>query len=104
MTAYIKLLTGEYPRHEGDIRLEHPEIGEMFECPSTYAPVTMSDTPPYSLKNQVLYEGLPEQRDGVWYTTWLIRSKTAKELEEDAKFDAPKPDMNISGSTPDVIG
>ena len=32
MTAYIKLATREFPLHQGDIRLEHPEIGEEFIC------------------------------------------------------------------------
>ena len=33
MTAYIKLATREFPLHQGDIRLEHPEIGADFIGP-----------------------------------------------------------------------
>ena len=69
MSAYIKLLTLEYPKHEGDIRLEHPEIhedqtGETFPCPETYAPVIWVN-PPTITETQRCHEGAPELLNGV---------------------------------------
>jgi hypothetical protein len=105
MTAFIKLSTLEYPRHEGDIRLEHPEIGNTFECPNTYALVTLSDKPPYSFKTQVLYEGQPQQINGDWFSTWVLRDKTAQEIEEENKLRDSIPNVGLdgSGSAPNVI-
>jgi hypothetical protein len=47
MIAYIRLSNLEHPLHEGDIRLEHPEItedqtGDTFPCPPTYAMIDMT--------------------------------------------------------------
>lgn len=86
MTAYIKLSTLEYPRHEGDIRLEHPEIGEeqtgdSFPCPDTYALVMLIDTPEYNRETQTFEELPPTQIDGVWTQQFLVRDMTAEELD-----------------------
>ena len=69
MSAYIKLSTLEYPRHEGDIRVDHPEIGAEFVCPFTYAPVEWVDAPQYDLATQRVSEGAPELVDGKWRMT-----------------------------------
>ena len=89
MSAYIKLLTFEYPRHEGDIRLEHPEIqesqtGDTFPCPSTYALVVPTDRPTFDEATQIAQEQAPLQVNGVWTQQWSVRSLTAQELEAKA--------------------
>lgn len=85
MTAYIKLSTLEYPLHEGDIRLEHPEIREDqtwpdFPCPDTYALVTPVALPEWDQATQTFEELPPEQVDGVWTQQFLVRDMTAEEL------------------------
>lgn len=71
---YIKLATMEYPRHQGDIRLEHPEIGDDFVCPDTYAHV--QDTPePEVTKTQMVVELPPAQNNGVWERQWAVVDK-----------------------------
>lgn len=77
MIAYIKLATGEYPRHEGDIRAEHPEILESqtypnFPCPPTYAPVVWAEPPAFDRIRERPRLGAPVQRDGEWHTVWVI--------------------------------
>jgi len=107
MSAYIKLTTLEYPRYQGDIRLEHPEIGDEFVCPDTYAYVEDSVIPEFNEALQFLFETAPIQVDGVWQQTWFVRDKTEEELEL-CKFVKEKyitnKNLNVQGSAPDVIG
>ena len=73
MTAYINILTNEYPRHEGDIALN--PSGE-------YLPVEWVDPPLYDPKTQRCYEGAPECVDGIWRMTWILRDATLEEINE----------------------
>jgi hypothetical protein len=86
MSAYIKLSTLEYPRHEGDIRLEHPEIldsqtGDAFPCPPTYAVVNRVERPEYDSFLQMVYELPPVQTETGWVQAWAVRNLTAAEME-----------------------
>ena len=80
MSFYIKLSTLEYPRHQGDIRLEHPEIGNDFVCPETYAIVENGTIPTYDPSTQQLKENAPFLNDGVWYKNWYVYNYTDDEL------------------------
>jgi hypothetical protein len=93
MSAYIKLSTLEYPRHEGDIRIEHPDIREdqtypNFPCPDTYALVTPIQIPSYNEETQCAEEITPIQIEGVWTQQFLVRDLTAEELEARAAWIA----------------
>lgn len=107
MNAYIKLSTLEYPRYEGDIRLEYPEIlesqtGETFVCPDTYEVVEATERPTYDGKTQIAYELPPQKIDGVWKMVWDVRNYTEDELLD---FSMARVDtINAEGSAPDVIG
>jgi len=86
MSAYIKLSTFEYPRYEGDIRLDHPEItedqtGATFPCPDTYALVTPVQMPECNYEIQCVEELPPVQIEGVWTQQFLVRNLTVEELE-----------------------
>lgn len=83
MSAYIKLSTLEYPRHIGDIELD-PD-GAI-----NYAQVQWVNKPDFDGATKRCDEGLPEQVDGQWRMTWVIRDATASEI---AKANTPKPDM-----------
>lgn len=102
MSAYIKLSTLEYPRHEGDIRLEHPEIGDEFVCPSDYAEVAETPQPDFVEKDQRVYELPPENIDGVWTMVWAVHTYTQEEKDFMASMqnqnNVPKPDV----ATPDT--
>jgi hypothetical protein len=91
MTAYIKVSTLEYPRHEGDIRLEYPEIaenqtGDTFPCPDTYMLVRSVQVPECNYEFQTVEELPPTQTDGAWTQQFLLRDLTAEELQ--ARADA----------------
>lgn len=100
MSSYIKLSTLEYPRHEGDIRSEHPEIREdqtwpNFPCPDTYALV--EDTPmPVVSNTQIVNEVAPVCVDGIWRRVWSVAELTPEQIAaRDANLQAinnpPKP-------------
>jgi hypothetical protein len=81
MSYYIKLSTLDYPRHQGDIRLEHPEIGDKFICPNTYAEVLETKRPDIDYKTQTIYENPPSLIDGKWYKNYAIKNYTKEELD-----------------------
>jgi hypothetical protein len=83
MTAYIKLSTGEYPRHAGDIALD-PD--------SEYSSVEWVDPPEIDPTTQRLYEGSPINDNGTWRMTWIVRDATQEEIDAASKpFDPFQP-------------
>ena len=92
LNMYIKLSTLEFPRYEGDIRLEHPEItedqtGPTFPCPDTYAPVAYVEPPEISSQTQ-LAQMLPPVQDetGKWKMAWTVRDLTPEEVQSRDDF------------------
>ena len=113
MSAYIKLSTLEYPRYEGDIRLENPDIletqtGETFLCPETYASVQFIDAPEFNVDTQIAYELAPINNNGVWSMAWAVRDLTQEEIDfiAEQKRQQERPFQNLSqqGSQPNVVG
>jgi hypothetical protein len=114
MTAFIKLPSLEYPRHEGDIRLEYPTIlddqtGETFPVPANYARVLWIDPPDFDPLTQFLTEAAPIEVDGVWSMVWCVNDLSQETLDRMAqeKMNAAakrNPKLLNSGSAPDVIG
>lgn len=81
MSEYIKLATLEYPRYEGDIRLEYPDMGDEFVCPDTYAPVLASQQPAYDpYQYEYLVHGQPVFTDA-WYETWIIETYVPVDIQ-----------------------
>lgn len=107
MSAYIKLSTLEYPRHEGDIRLEHPEIGDEFVCPPEYAEVFATPQPVFVEKEQCVYELPPENIDGVWTMVWAVHTYTQEEKDFMASMqnpnNVPPPDATVSDPTEPLV-
>jgi hypothetical protein len=112
MSAYIKLATLEYPRYEGDIRLEYSEIlesqtGDTFPCPDTYALVQFIDAPEFNVDTQIAYELAPVNNDGVWSMAWAVRNLTQDEIyliEQEKLKLLPFQDLSLQGSQPNVVG
>ena len=75
----------EYPRHIGDIQLEHPTFKEGDNLPAGWALVVEADIPAVG-ENQLAYESFPEEVDGVMTQNWQVRAMTAEEIE---RRDAP---------------
>lgn len=108
MSTYIKLVSLEYPRHQGDIRLEHPEIGCDFICPSTYAKVIAVSEPTVDAMTHTAYQLDPKNINDVWHMVWAIRELTAAEIELNRLYrlnpNGENLDLQVSGSAADVIG
>ena len=93
MTTFIQTETKEYPRYEGDIRLQFPDIpenltGDEFPCPDIYAKVEWTDMPDYNRNLHFAYELPPIQENGIWKMQWAVRELTDEEkeyLENDKK-------------------
>jgi len=86
MSKYINLATLKYPCHEGDIRLEYPEIletqtGNDFICPPSYAQVEWVDPPEIDVNKQKADEGAPVQDGDVWKMSWMVRALTDDEKD-----------------------
>jgi hypothetical protein len=89
---YIKLSTLEFPRYEGDIRLEHPDItadqtGPSFPCPNTYASVQYVVAP--SIPSTQVAEMQPPVQDesGNWKMAWAVRDLTQDEIQTAQAFN-----------------
>jgi hypothetical protein len=110
--AFIKLATLEYPRHEGDIRAEHPEIletqtGDTFPCPATYAPVHYVDQPEFNELLQYCRESTPVQIDGQWFINWSVTQKPESalgaEIRTKRKFLIEPTDWTQGKDIPDSV-
>jgi hypothetical protein len=107
MSAYIKLSTFEYPRYQGDICLEYPEISDEFVCPNTYALVQESQPLNFNEETETVEQGTPIQINGIWTQTWFLRDLTSEELEAKRFWQQRLNGMrglNDSGDIPNVIG
>ena len=105
MSAYIKLSTLEYPRHQGDIRLEHPEIGDEFVCPETYAEVAYVTEPEIDPDLQYCYEEKPQLIEGVWTMVWGVNDWSEEQkMKIELEKKKYKKLLDESGTKPDVIG
>ena len=109
MSFYIKLSTLEYPRHEGDIRLEHPEIpdgltGDEFPCPDTYAKVKMNYVDSYDYMRQKIIPQNPKLVNGEWVCDFTLVDLTADEIAELVKQkEMANPLLSKKGSQPNVV-
>jgi hypothetical protein len=111
MSAFIKIPTLEYPRHEGDIRLEYPEIletqtGDTFPCPETYAKVIQSSMPVYNYLEQKCLEQFPQNIDGVWTQVWQVFNLTEEEKQQQQQQQTISNSIaldTIPGNEPSVI-
>lgn len=77
---------GEYPRHIGDLQLEHSnwQIGDPL--PEGWVEVADA-TMPEPQADQIVYEDFPVEIDGVMTQNWQVRAMTAEEME---RRDAPE--------------
>lgn len=81
---YLKLATMEYALHEGDIRIEHPDLpieltGDTFVPPEGYVLVTITPQPEIT-DDQYLTEDTPVEIDGEWRNVWVINDMTPEQI------------------------
>jgi hypothetical protein len=72
---------GEYPRHIGDIQLEHNSWQPGDELPEGWKQVIETSMDIEVQENQLIYETMPEEIDGKWYQSWTVRDLTDQEIE-----------------------
>lgn len=87
MSTYIKLNDLSYPWHEGDIRIDHPEIpdhltGDDFPVVSDYAKLEVAPIPDFDHENERCYQMQPVNQNGTWFMAWGVRAATQKEKDE----------------------
>lgn len=79
MTDYLNPITGEFPRHDGDIQLIKPDWTPEQSLPEPWVEVIWQD-PPTTDETQIALVAPPAQMDGVWTRQWTIYTYTAEEL------------------------
>ena len=75
----------EYPRHIGDIQIDHPSFKEGDALPTGWVKVEESERPTAGT-DKVTVESFPEEIDGVMTQSWTVRDLTQAELD---RRDAP---------------
>lgn len=106
MSGYVKIATGEYYFYEGDIRLEHPNMGKEFVCPPEYVKVVETPLPSY---DDMIEDVIGEAKliDDKWTQVWQVVPLSPERIAElqaqrDKAFGLLM-DTTGSGSAPDVV-
>lgn len=86
---YLINPNGEYPRHIGDLLLEHPDWVSGDELPEGWTEVAPGEIPTIDESKQLWFEIEPQEIDGVWTRQFSVRKLTAKEI---AAIEIPDPD------------
>lgn len=69
----------EYPRHMGDIQIEHPSWNLGDPLPSGW--IQVEDAPiPTATASELVYEDFPVEKNGAFVRNWKIRPLTAEEI------------------------
>jgi hypothetical protein len=69
----------QYPRYPGDIQIVSP--GWVVGDPLPEGWIFVEETPtPEIQEGQTFYSGEPEQIDGIWKQSWIVRDLTEEEL------------------------
>lgn len=58
-----------------------PHTAAALELGYRLEPVLQSPVPEYDARTQYLISGLPQERDGQWYTTWIVGTYDAEQQE-----------------------
>ena len=100
----------EFPLHEGDIRLKHPEIkddqtGDAFPCPEDYAIVKEIPLPNFDPTKQKCNLIFPIEINGIWTMQFSICDLTQEEIDENeqSKLNSLPEVLRKKGSTPNAI-
>ena len=91
MSTYLKLSTMEYPRFEGDIRLDYPEItedqtGETFPCPPDYVVVKEVPPPTFDANTQCAIQSMPIIIGGAWTMVWNVIDWSQEDINNINQF------------------
>lgn len=84
MTGLYISPNNEYPRHSGDIYLEHSDF-DGINLPEGWKEVKIVDMPDAEF-HQGVEENFPELINGEYFQSWTIRDLTEEELENKIKI------------------
>jgi hypothetical protein len=76
--SYLNVVTGEFPRFDGDLELLGWTVGQ--ELPENWVKV-IQDPMPEITDGQTYEVNKPKLIEGVWKVTWNVRNLTQKEIE-----------------------
>ena len=94
MTLYLNTVTGEYPRHPGDIALivEGWKVGDVL--PTSWVEVTRTEQPEVQ-EGHHAHEVAPTLVNGVWTQTFEVQEYTSEELEFFREFKEKQEAENV---------
>lgn len=93
---------GEYPRHIGDIQLEHRDFRDGDDLPEGWVAVAPA-IPPTPGEDEIAYEGFPVEIDGVMTQNWQIREMLTSEIERRDAAKNAKAKLEAFGLTEEEI-
>lgn len=79
---FINLVTKDFPRYEGDIRLEYPNMGDQFVCPSNYAVVEELAQPEFDVSIHNLIYDIPFEENGSWKVGFVVENMPTRAIKE----------------------
>jgi hypothetical protein len=79
MAVYISP-NNEYPRHIGDLVIEHPDFQDGDEIPNGWKLVLPTEMPVAEV-GYVVYEIDPIQVNGIYYQSWATRILSENEIK-----------------------
>lgn len=72
--------TNEYPRHIGDIKIEHPDYKDGEPLPDGWIHVEESEYPDF-VAGKAIFELEPKEIDGKYYQSFSYRDLTLDEVD-----------------------
>lgn len=99
--AYIKLDTKQYPIREADIRVRERRrsFPTPFQAPEGYALVQDVPQPTIDPLTQRVYEGAPEEVEGVWRRTWVVESLPQEQIDANRAAVRQRLVQNLTAQT-----
>lgn len=92
----------EYPRHIGDIQIEHPDFKEGNSLPDGWVKVETAEMPIAGL-DEIVYEDFPVEVGGAMIQNWKVRSMTSAEIDRRDAGKTAKAKLKAMGLSEEEI-
>lgn len=94
--------SNEYPRHPGDIQLQHPGWNPGDALPQGWVEVAFAPKP-VAGKDELVYESFPLEVNGTMTQNWMVRGLTSEEIERRDAPETARQKLAALGLTADEI-
>jgi hypothetical protein len=84
MTTYVRLTQDKLAVEKSDIELSAQEFAALVEWKQSFMRLYVVDAAPVPSASQVVEAGVPLITPTEYHATWVLREKTADELEAEA--------------------